>query len=120
MPSDHDVRLLAEAQDLLKEARESCSRARQTMFDQPERVLQNSAMCRNFLHDTMLLTLSPFVNIHYDNFRERTQPALAAPSDMRPKPLVPVQSFSKILGWANLSVKEDSVVKLICHPVCIA
>ena len=104
MSLEHDLQLLAEAQELLKEARESCSRARETMFDQPERVLQNSEMCRNFLHDTMLLTLSPFVNIHYDRFVRGAAPALAAPLDMRPKPLVPIQSFSKILGWENLSL----------------
>jgi hypothetical protein len=113
MPSERDVRALAKAHGALVAAREECVTRRQNAFDDPERLLQNSASCRALLHDAMLDALGPFVNIHYDRFREGTGMALEATA-MRPKPLVPSRNTSKILGWDHLSAREGSVLRLIC------
>lgn len=113
MPNPRDVRALSEAQDALAEARESCSNVRKTTLDSPERLLQNSGLCRGLLHDAMLGTLDPFVNIHHDRFLDGTGTDLAAPVPSW-KPLMPKRNTGKILGWDNLSAGEDSVIRLIC------
>ena len=114
--AEKDRRAFEQAQALLRSARETCGRARPTMLDTPERIADNTILCRDNMSQAILATLTPFVNLQFPVFVHHAHQALGMAAQPWPKrPDLPTRNISKVLGWNNLSSMENRVIQLLMH-----
>ena len=114
--AEQDRKAFEKAQAFLRSARETCGRARPTMLDAPEKVADNTILCRDNMYQAILGTLAPFVSLQFPVFVNHAHQALGMAAQPMPKrPDLPTRNITKVLGWNNLSSTESRAIQLLMH-----